>query len=151
MFLMTKWVNILKFRAETEISLENTKDCLFRATSVAHLRDKISRAYYACFHSMITAIWLKQSYIDTFGTAHESTLDQYIKLYNKTKNTSIVNARNIKEDIKNWRKLRNAADYYLGDDFALKNINKTKKELAYMLDFANAHIRFAEEMLKQQP
>ncbi|MCL2015156.1 MAG: hypothetical protein FWG68_02790 [Defluviitaleaceae bacterium] len=140
----------MKFRTEVETSLENAKDCLFRATSAAHLRDEISRAYYACFHSMITAIWLKQRYIKAFGTAHESILDQYIKLYNNTKGTSIVKSGDMKKKIRNWRKLRNAADYYLDDDFAVENINKTKKELAYMLDFANAHIRFAESTLAQQ-
>ncbi|MCL2015159.1 MAG: hypothetical protein FWG68_02805 [Defluviitaleaceae bacterium] len=141
----------MKFKAEVETSLENAKDCLFRATSATHLRDKISRAYYACFHSMITAIWLKQRYVDTFGTAHESTLDQYIKLYSKTKGTNIANIRDSRKSVKNWRKLRNAADYYLGNDFTVEKIAETKDELLNMLDFANAHIRFAEEMLKQQP
>jgi len=145
-------VNILKFRVDIEKSLANTKDCVIRAISATYLRDEISRAYYACFHSMITAIWLKQRYIETFGTAHESVLDQYIKLYNNTKGTSIVKFGDMRRNIRNWRKLRNSADYYLGDDFAVVDkIEQSKRELKYMLDFANAHIRFTEEMLKQQP
>jgi len=127
--------------------LRKAKDLLERSKSVSNVKDKVSRAYYACFHVAVSAIWLKADFTER-GTTHENMFNQYRALYTKTKGTHITSKGNVFDNLKKWKKLREKADYVVFDKlFDSKNRRDTSTILKDMYDFVAIHIAHIEKAL----
>ena len=141
-----------KFREWVKFELDCTENMLERAQSAANLRDQVSRAYYACYHVMIAAIWLKEyfDYGDSKNTdrSHAKVFHQYIDLYSKTKRTRIVPINDVVRTVKAWKKLRQSADYDIfTDDFEIPSLTETTETLQNMYRFVENHITYLDRQL----
>jgi len=150
----------LKYRAELEDGLKRTKNLFDRALAAADLRDKVSRAYYACYHAMIMAIYLEQPYNrDTNASSHRIARETYVSLFSKTrakKGQGIQIYRHKSVDInteaEKWKRLRESADYdILTNHFEPLLLASTQDMLGNMLKFAEDHIDFVRSHLKENP
>ena len=139
----------MKYEKEVTLELKKTENLLERAKTANNLRDKISRAYYACYHAMIAAIWTIGNFSETnLDTAHRRVLEEYISNFSKTKGTRIVLIKNVARVVQKWKNLRCAADYDIfTSDFENTLIRDTEEELIKMYQFIDMHIIFIESKL----
>ena len=143
----------LKYEDNVRFELRCTENMLERAKSANNLRDQISRAYYACYHAAIAAIFLKEEYIydRSSDNAHWRVRDQYAKIYSKTRGNRIVSESNAFQAMKNWHDLRKSADYDIfTDDFEINFEDSTKAELYRMYRFVNRHTEYVKTQLGEK-
>lgn len=140
----------MKYRREVELNVKRIKNCLERAKTATNHWDSVGNMYYACYHSMVAAIWAKQKFNESeFGTAHVKVLDTYIRLYSRTKGNNISKEKKVEKAVKRWKNLRVDADYYIFTaDFEDKNLASTEEETLKMEEFATSHITHLENLLK---
>ena len=134
-----------KFSNEVSLELLRTENMLKRSKEANNLRDRVSRAYYACYHAMIAAIWLAEIELSAsnYETAHLNIARQYKSLYTRTKNNNISSERDVQKSAKEWKKLRCSADYDIfTDDFEQFSLAPTKTKLERMYKFVDEHIAY---------
>ena len=142
----------LKYRSEIEDGLRRTENMLERAKTANNLRDQISRAYYSCYHVIISAIFLKEKFDrdPVTGSPHWNARERYKVLYSR-KGFQIVRIKNFVEVMKLWKELRESADYEIfTDDFESFKISITENELNRMYDFVKKHIVYIKAQLGVQ-
>ena len=144
----------LKYRADIEDSLRRTENLLERAKSATNLRDQISRAYYACFHVMIAAIFLEKWFDrkQTKRSSHEYVRLEYASVYSATKKNQIFKRKNLPAEIEKWKILRESADYEIFTlDFENLKERVTQNEFRLMIDFVEKHIAHIQGKLGRAP
>ena len=135
---------MLHYEEDVVKEVKRTKNMLERAEKANNVRDKISRAYYACYHVMIAAIWLEHNLDEAaFETAHVSIAKKYKQLYSRTKKNHISTEHDVYRVVKKWRNLRASADYDIfTDDFENSSLEKTERIFQAMINFVNQHLAY---------
>ena len=114
--------------------------------------DAISRAYYACFHSILAYLYFrgKSKNLPTY-IGHAELRSVYCDLYaiySKSEDTrnllAYVLPKNPSSVLKRWQRLRKDADYQRPWE-SFGQLNKREKlDFDFMLEFAKAHICLIE-------
>lgn len=142
-------MSILKFENKIELELNRTRNMLKRSKDVCDFRDKISRAYYACYHGMIAAIWCEKNFDDScLDTAHTRVAKEYKELYTRTKGNNISAERDVFKSVRMWKNLRASADYDIFTKDFDTSIEQTNIALEAMYKFAEQHIVYLTKKLE---
>ena len=141
-----------KQRQEAKDAVKRATNMLGRSKSADSLRDKVSRAYYACYHCIVAATFLKQWFEKNpkEGSPHLLNKNLYVSHYSKTSGNPIIKEiKNVSKTLKDWKELRESADYdVFVEDFELSQEEETKRTLNFMYDFVDRHIAYVNSKLE---
>ena len=143
----------MKFKENVEKELKRTQNMLERSRTANNLRDQVSRAYYACYHAMLAALWLsgEDLGISKYKTSHVDAMTRYKIRYSRTKKNNISLERDVYNSAREWINLRNAADYDIfTDDYEHFKEEITKNKLRHMYKFVDEHIKYIENKLNSK-
>jgi len=118
--------------------------------------DAISRAYYACFHSMLAYLHFqgKGKNLSTY-IRHADLRSEYCNLYaiyvkneDASKLLAYVLPKNPSSVLKRWQRLREDADYQRPWESFGQLDKREKQDFDFMVEFAKAHIRYIKNLSK---
>ena len=142
---------------EYEKHLKNAKNFLKSALKNKDddcVVDAISRAYYACFHSMLAYLCYRGKGKNLpLYIGHAELRSVYCDLYtayNKNEDTreflAYILPKNPSSVLKRWQRLREDADYQrLWESFDQLD-KRERQDFDFMAEFAKAHISYIEEL-----